>query len=530
MIRFMMKKLGIIALVTIISGCGLNTPATDDYSVNSTSAVQGNDQTATITDKGGYYLLSDDILLDKEDPKHQDIIAAFNHPEKASGTIGLNGFRDLNAAKWPNGKVPYYFSGTFSDSDKETIREAMRMIEMIAKVEYYETTAADYRYKITRSTDPNIGGASTLGYSKNATYWYNTAGVYTVAHELYHGLGFAHEHQRPDRDSFVKIISTNIDPKYASNFDKYPANISATFGAYDYDSMMHYPARAFAISAGRITIDSFGNAIGQRSHISSLDNNAADSVYGNNRTSYCALWKPSTANEIQITGYKRADFITKYNQLIAQGYRLSDLQGYTWNSIEYFNAIFKPSTAAETWVIGWARADFVKKCSELNAAGWRLKILQPYNLDGNERINAVWEKSSVNEYWVLGWARADFITKYYEMKNAGWRLKSLKANVVNNVESISAVWQPGSQNETWVIGWNRTDFVSRISSLYNSGWRIASFQPYMLNGTELYCAVWNPGNTGEYWVLGYAYEDYQSVYTQVKANGWRLSTLSAFPY
>jgi len=38
--------------------------------------------------------------------------------------------------------------------------------------------------------------------------WYKS----TVQHEFLHALGFVHEQSRPDRDDFVTIDFTNIDP------------------------------------------------------------------------------------------------------------------------------------------------------------------------------------------------------------------------------------------------------------------------------------------------------------------------------
>ena len=51
-------------------------------------------------------------------------------------------------------------------------------------------------------------------------------------HEFIHAIGFLHEHVRPDRDSYVKIIEENIISGYESQFDR--ADGSKTFGVpYD---------------------------------------------------------------------------------------------------------------------------------------------------------------------------------------------------------------------------------------------------------------------------------------------------------
>jgi hypothetical protein len=76
-----------------------------------------------------------------------------------------------------------------------------------------------------------------------------------AVHELGHVLGLWHEQSRGDRDNFVKILWCNIDANERDNFVK--AGSEATdIGEYDYGSIMHYTATAFAKSFGLKTIES----------------------------------------------------------------------------------------------------------------------------------------------------------------------------------------------------------------------------------------------------------------------------------
>ncbi len=69
-----------------------------------------------------------------------------------------------------------------------------------------------------------------------------------------HVLGFAHEHARPDRDKFVKILCENILPNLTRDFRKLKSNVVETFGEpYDFYSIMHYRPDHFS-SNGSPTI------------------------------------------------------------------------------------------------------------------------------------------------------------------------------------------------------------------------------------------------------------------------------------
>ncbi|XP_031624943.1 dorsal-ventral patterning tolloid-like protein 1 [Contarinia nasturtii] len=78
-----------------------------------------------------------------------------------------------------------------------------------------------------------------------------------IIHEIGHALGFHHEHQRPDRDDYVDILTENIidDPDSKNDLiDKYSTNDVNSLGEpYDYESIMHYEQHAYSIS-DKITI------------------------------------------------------------------------------------------------------------------------------------------------------------------------------------------------------------------------------------------------------------------------------------
>lgn len=71
--------------------------------------------------------------------------------------------------------------------------------------------------------------------------------VGTPIHEFMHVLGFMHEQNREDRDSYVNIQWTNIRQGMENNFQKGSADTTTSYGIpYDYESVMHYSAGAFS--------------------------------------------------------------------------------------------------------------------------------------------------------------------------------------------------------------------------------------------------------------------------------------------
>jgi len=103
-----------------------------------------------------------------------------------------------------------------------------------------------------------------------------------VMHEIGHSLGLYHEHSRPDRDNYVKIILHNVLERARFNFNKQPHSRIDSLGTpYDYKSMMHYSATAFG--SGKITIQTKDRnmqyVIGQRTGFSEIDKKQINLMY-----------------------------------------------------------------------------------------------------------------------------------------------------------------------------------------------------------------------------------------------------------
>ena len=75
-----------------------------------------------------------------------------------------------------------------------------------------------------------------------------------------HALGFAHEHNRPDRDDYITIKWDNIQPgntkRNFKNFKKMKSSWITHDLPYDGKSIMHYKYNAFGKKKRGPTIES----------------------------------------------------------------------------------------------------------------------------------------------------------------------------------------------------------------------------------------------------------------------------------
>lgn len=105
----------------------------------------------------------------------------------------------------------------------------------------------------------------------------------TILHELMHTLGFFHEHNRPDRDDYIKIIWDNIinDTKVLKNF-KINSMINVTYldTRYDYHSVMHYQKDAWSKNSLDTIVPRRSDVKIESKGLSTLDISRVNKLYG----------------------------------------------------------------------------------------------------------------------------------------------------------------------------------------------------------------------------------------------------------
>lgn len=151
------------------------------------------------------------------------------------------------SSRWPNGIVPYEIGGDFRERQLKVIQNAIKEYHKKTCIRFVpRTTETDY-ISIVNGKSGCWSSIGRVGGKQDVNL--QTPGCLskpgTAVHELMHVLGFLHEQNREERDSFVDIQYQNIKQAAYENFKK--VSPTAAFGVpYDYGSVMHYSSKAFS--------------------------------------------------------------------------------------------------------------------------------------------------------------------------------------------------------------------------------------------------------------------------------------------
>uniref|UniRef100_A0A915KWE0 Metalloendopeptidase n=1 Tax=Romanomermis culicivorax TaxID=13658 RepID=A0A915KWE0_ROMCU len=163
---------------------------------------------------------------------------------------------NLKAEKWPKGVVPYIIDKGISKLRRDNIETAIRQFNLHTCVKFVPRKKEDH-YLQFFSKDGCSSFVGVQRYFSSAQPLNLAPGcrVSDTMHEMMHALGFEHEHQRFDRDDYVKVHLDLIPKEYHWIFVKLENDPEVAKLSYDYLSLMHYTTTAFNNNTDKTTIE-----------------------------------------------------------------------------------------------------------------------------------------------------------------------------------------------------------------------------------------------------------------------------------
>uniref|UniRef100_A0A8R1I1J5 Metalloendopeptidase n=1 Tax=Caenorhabditis japonica TaxID=281687 RepID=A0A8R1I1J5_CAEJA len=250
---------------------------------------------------------SDEIPLPETDSDDEDG-SETNSTGKSRARKSALYFEGNLIKKWdPSSPIQYVLDDSLEALDKNDVRAAIYEIEKNTCIRFKELASPPSGSHIVyyKVDSPTFCGLSYVGRAEPANPVYlsfgceNNKGV--AIHETMHALGVAHQHLRNDRDQFITINWSNIDPQQYDAFVVVDSKLYTSYGVkYAYDSIMHYngytAAQNIAIPTMNPKVNSAANlkVLGQRQKMGSTDIELLKKMYCQpgceDKNVYCGAW------------------------------------------------------------------------------------------------------------------------------------------------------------------------------------------------------------------------------------------------
>ena len=184
---------------------------------------------------------------------------------------------------WPGGVVYYSFDPSVTNRLQGPYLDAIREWELAGNVRFVPRT--NEGHYIILNFNPGVPGSSlTQGNVPILTV--NTLARWELCHQLGHSLGLAHENYRADRDTYITIMTNNLQRGAILGLAVIlPGGV--TNGAYDFESVMHPTGYDGSIAPGVLNsiqanapYERYQPRMGGRTALSVGDRAAIAALYG----------------------------------------------------------------------------------------------------------------------------------------------------------------------------------------------------------------------------------------------------------
>lgn len=217
----------------------------------------------------------DDMILEKSFIQHIRKYDEIN--TQAAGSYGVYG-----SQPWKKGIMPVAFGSTITQTQKDWFIKVAQKWSIATGVSILSrSNQPEYLYVVNSESGCFSEVGARVGEVRTLNLGLRCWAEPTILHEIGHALGLMHEHQRPDRNSYISIDLNNADPAIHYAFELFSTMNNST--PYDFNSIMHYEQYAFS-NNHKPTINalpkyaSYQNVMGIKK-ISELDRKAIVAMY-----------------------------------------------------------------------------------------------------------------------------------------------------------------------------------------------------------------------------------------------------------
>jgi hypothetical protein len=246
---------------------------------------------------------------------------------------------------------------------------------------------------------------------------------------------------------------------------------------------------------------------------------------------FMASWEQSGGTWVARHGLNGAQYQTAFDQYVAQGYRLRTVSGYSVGGVTRYAAIWD-KVAGPAWAArhGLTAAQYQQAFDQLMAQGYRLKMVSGYSVGASARFAALWDKSS-GPAWAArhGLNGTQYQQTFDQMGAQGYRLRWVSTYDEGGQARYAALWDK-STGVDWVARHGLEEAAFRAAAQGNAaqGYDLVCGNAVTLGGKDYYAALWEKKPVASVMHHGMTGPTYQIKFDDLAAQGWRPVFVSGY--
>ena len=218
------------------------------------------------------------------------------------------------------------------------------------------------------------------------------------------------------------------------------------------------------------------------------------SSLGNNGSRYAAIFldveRGPWAARHNMTG---AAYQEEANRLIADGYRITYVDGFNVSGRDRYNAVFE-KRSGPPWAArhGLTLSQYQQAVTDFRAQGFRLKVVNGYTVGGQDFYAAVWEQDGGPDWAARhGLNSAQYQQAVNDFAAAGFRLKVVSGYSVGGQDFYAAIWEQGSGPEIAAShGMTSAQYQEAVRARSAQGFTLNWVDGYRVGSATRFAAIW----------------------------------------
>jgi murein DD-endopeptidase MepM/ murein hydrolase activator NlpD len=224
---------------------------------------------------------------------------------------------------------------------------------------------------------------------------------------------------------------------------------------------------------------------------------AFDAAETDNKT-FLGVWRASDEIEIRVNQPSWTAFTQKRAELVADDFRLEQIDTYVENGDRHFVGVYKRGTGAGALYNASSWADFTAVWQQLSEDGQRLVDMTTYLSGSTRHYVGVFRPGTGNAGLWSHTGFSAFAAQRETAKDQGLRLIDMESfDIGNGQRQFIGVYRAGSDATALWRSTSWGGFTAKWAELSDDGYRLIDVDTYVDAGVRNYVGVFRAGSGGK---------------------------------
>ncbi|HVG37707.1 MAG TPA: hypothetical protein VM870_00385, partial [Pyrinomonadaceae bacterium] len=243
---------------------------------------------------------------------------------------------------------------------------------------------------------------------------------------------------------------------------------------------------------------------------------------------HTGVFRASAADSYLLMRQEWNGFLSQWQALEGNGYRMVDFETYTEGSKRLYAGVFRKGTDAKGAIVGQEWTPFHAEWQNLEKKGLRMIDFETYTQGGKRLYAGIFRAGTYDTGAYIGKPWDDFHAKWQEFEGKNFRLVDIEIYESDGKTVFAGIFHPGRDARGALVGLDWGEFNKQAVALEKSGLRLIDYETYVVGGKRLHAGIYRAGTDGRGIWGGVDEENFRGQMHNLSKGGLGLSDVEIY--